>query len=184
LQAFAQSSFRLAIRVFALQTQTMQLEFFPIQASELEVFAKIIQAVNHDLEQPLWAPDQLEPERLLRDYGLCSMYLARFQAEAVATFVIIESDPRFWPDTPEGESLFIHKIAVTRAWKGHRLSSQILDFAVNQGLERGKKYLRLDTDISRPVLCQLYETYGFDRVGQRTIGTFECALYELEVRPR
>lgn len=159
----------------------MKLEISRIQTNELEVFVHLIRTVNHDLGQPLWEADQLTPERLLQDYGPESLYLARLKRIPVATFVLIESDPRFWPDTPEGESIFIHKIAVARACKGQRLSSQILDFAVQQVLERGKKFLRLDTDITRPALCNLYERYGFVRVGQRRVGTFECALYELEV---
>ena len=159
----------------------MTLEISRIQTNELEVFVHLIRTVNHDLERQLWQPDQLTPERLLRDYGLESLYLARQDGIPVATFVLIESDPRFWPDTPEGESIFMHKIAVARACKGQHLSSQILDFAAQQVLERGKKFLRLDTDITRPALCNLYERYGFVRVGQRMIGTLECALYELEV---
>jgi ribosomal protein S18 acetylase RimI-like enzyme len=71
---------------------------------------------------------------------------------------------------------------VARAWKGHNLSSQVLDFAARQVLERGKKFLRLDTDATRPALCNLYERYGFTRVGRRLIKDFDYALYELEVR--
>jgi GNAT superfamily N-acetyltransferase len=160
----------------------MILECARIQADELETFVGLIQAVNHDLEQQLWEPDQLTPERLLQDYGLESMHLGRINAEAAAGFVLLETDPDFWPDVMIGESLFIHKVAVARAWKGQNLSSQILDYACQQVLERGKKFLRLDTDATRPALCNLYENYGFVQVGRRLIKDFDYALYELEVR--
>jgi GNAT superfamily N-acetyltransferase len=153
----------------------MTLEISRIQTNELEVFVNLIRTVNHDIEQPLWEADQLTPERLLRDYGLGSMHLGSINGEPVATFVLIESDSSFWPNVPEGESLFIHKVVVARAWKGQNLSSQVLDYAVGQVLERGKKFLRLDTDATRPALCGIY-------VGRRLTDAFDYALYELEVR--
>jgi GNAT superfamily N-acetyltransferase len=160
----------------------MILECSQIQADELEVFVKLIQAVNDDLEQQLWKPDQLTPARLLQDYGLESMYLGRINGQAIASFVLLENDPDFWPNVIENESLFIHKVVVARAWKGQNRSQQILDFAAQQVLARGKKFLRLDTDATRPALCNLYEKYGFTRVGEGKFGRFQMALYELEVR--
>jgi GNAT superfamily N-acetyltransferase len=156
-----------------------------IRPDQLETFSSLICGVARDLEQrgqKLWEPDQLTPERLLQDYGLESMHLGRINSEAVASFVLLENDPKIWPNIPEGESIFIHKVAVARAWKGHNFSQQILDFAVAQVLERDKKFLRLDTDITRPVLCKLYENYGFVQVGRCQFGGFDMALYELEIR--
>ena len=109
------------------------------------------------------------------------MHLGRIDGEPVAAFVLLETDPDFWPNVPLGESLFIHKLVVAWAWKGQNLSARALDFAVKQVLERGKKFLRLDTDATRPALCNLYENYGFTRVGRGQFGRFEMVLYELEV---
>jgi GNAT superfamily N-acetyltransferase len=162
-----------------------RLEFARIQADELETFSSLIcrvAQVFEDRGQKLWDQAWLQPQVLLEKYGLETMYLGRLNSEPVATFVLLETDPEFWPDILEGESLFIHKVAVAQAWKGHNFSQQILDFAVAQVLERGKKFLRLDTDATRPALCDLYERYGFIRVGRRLIKDFDYALYELEVR--
>jgi GNAT superfamily N-acetyltransferase len=162
-----------------------RLEFVRIQADELETFSGLICGVAQALEncgEKLWEMEWLQPQALLEKYGLESMHLGRINGEAVAAFVLLETDPDFWPDIPEGESLFIHKVVVARAWKGQNLSSQVLDFAAQQVLERGKKFLRLDTDATRPALCNLYEHYGFVQVGRRWIDDFDYALYELEVR--
>jgi GNAT superfamily N-acetyltransferase len=164
----------------------MRLEIARIQADELETFSGLICGVAQELEdqgQKLWDQEWLQSQALLDTYGLGSMHLGRISGEAVAAFVLLETDPVFWPDILEGESLFIHKVVVARAWKGHDLSARVLDFAAQQVLERGKKFLRLDTDATRPALCNLYERYGFTRVGQRLIKDFDCALYELQVRP-
>ena len=162
-----------------------RLEFARIQASELEVFSNLICDVAQALEdhgQKLWDQEWLQPQALLEKYGLESMHLGRMNGEPVAAFVLLETDPDFWPNVTLGESLFIHKLVVARAWKGHNLSARVLDFGVKQVLERGKKFLRLDTDATRPALCNLYEQYGFVRVGRHLTNDFDYALYELEVR--
>jgi GNAT superfamily N-acetyltransferase len=162
-----------------------RLEFARIQAGELETFSELICGVAQALEdrgEKLWEIEWLQPQALFNTYGLESMHLGRINGEAVATFVLLETDPEFWPDILENESLFIHKVVVARAWKGQNLSSQVLDYACQQVLERNKKFLRLDTDATRPALCNLYENYGFTRVGRRLIDDFDYALYELEVR--
>ncbi len=162
-----------------------RLEFVRIQADELEIFSSLICGVAQELEnhgQKLWDQEWLQPQALLEQYGLESMHLGRINGEAVAAFVLLETDPDFWPNILEGESLFIHKVVVARAWKGHNLSARVLDYAAQQVLERDKKFLRLDTDATRPALCDLYENYGFVQVGKGQFGRFEMALYELEVR--
>jgi ribosomal protein S18 acetylase RimI-like enzyme len=162
----------------------MTLECARIQTDELETFSSLICGVAQELEnhgQKLWDQDWLQPQALLDAYGLESMHLGSINAEPVAAFVLIESDPDFWPDVTEGESLFIHKVVVARAWKGQNLSSHVLDFACQQVIERAKKFLRLDTDATRHALCNLYERYGFTRVGRRLTNDFDYALYELEV---
>jgi GNAT superfamily N-acetyltransferase len=165
--------------------EPVRLKFSRIQVEELEVFSSLICSVAQELEnqgQPLWDQEWLQPQALIEKYGLESMHLGWINGLPVAAFVLLETDPEFWPDILENESLFIHKVVVARAWKGHNLSSQVLDFAARQVLERGKKFLRLDTDATRPALCNLYERYGFTRVGRRLIKDFDYALYELEVR--
>jgi GNAT superfamily N-acetyltransferase len=156
-----------------------------IRPDQLETFSSLICGVAQELEdhgEKLWEMEWLQPQALLKTYGLESLHLGRINGLPVAAFVLLETDPEFWPDILENESLFIHKVVVARAWKGHNLSSQVLDFAARQVLERGKKFLRLDTDATRPALCNLYERYGFTRVGRRLIKDFDYALYELEVR--
>ena len=163
---------------------TPALVFQAIRPDQLEVFVNLIQAVAQDFNEPdrmMWNPKRLTPEALVGAYGLEALHLGWVQSEPVATFALIEHDPRFWPDVPAGESLFIHKVAVARAWKGFGLSTQILDFAVREARRRGKRFLRLDTDANRPALCALYERYGFGYVGRVMADDFDAALYELAV---
>lgn len=44
--------------------------------------------------------------------------------------------------------------------------------------ERGRPWLRLDTATARPKLRALYETFGFQDMGQRTVKGFDVTLYQ------
>lgn len=57
----------------------------------------------------------------------------------------------------------------------------MLDRAAHEVRERGLSALKLDAMTSRPKLRALYETYGFDRVGERRVLDFDVTLYSLHV---
>ena len=95
---------------------------------------------------------------------------------------IRESDGFFWPDAPEGESLFVHELAAARRLKGRGAAAAMLDRAKATASERGRAYLRLDCAADRPKLCRFYEGYGFHRVGRRMVGPYDTPFYELPLR--
>ena len=74
---------------------------------------------------------------------------------------VVDYDPLFWPDVKEGESLFVHKLAVTKAARKTGVADTLMDFFKKQGAERGVKTLRLDTHALRPKLRAFYERHGF-----------------------
>ena len=100
----------------------------------------------------------------------------------MATFVLVEDDPLFWKDIRPNESVFIHKIAVDRRFARQGFGVQILDFAKGLALERGKYFLRLDTDVHRVPVRALYERYGFHWAGELRVHDFDCVLYEIAMR--
>ena len=60
-----------------------------------------------------------------------------------------------------GESLFIHKLAVTKAARKSGVADALMATFKEQGAERGAKTLRLDTHALRPRLRAFYERHGF-----------------------
>lgn len=74
---------------------------------------------------------------------------------------LVDYDPFFWPDVKKGESLFIHKLAVTKTARKSGVADALMDFFKKQGAERGVKTLRLDTHALRPKLRAFYELHGF-----------------------
>ncbi|WP_166395054.1 GNAT family N-acetyltransferase [Rubrobacter marinus] len=152
---------------------------------ELERFSRVLLEVAGWLEaggRPMWTADELAPGALLERYDLREMRLGVLDGEPAAAMVVQESDGVFWPGAPEGESLFVHKLAVARRLKGRGAAAAMLDWARARALEQGKAYLRLDCAADRPKLRRFYEEYGFRGVGRRMVGPCDTAFYELPLR--
>ena len=147
-------------------------------------FSSVLQEAARALEargQPLWSQNELTSEALRKAYPDAEMVLGYWNGEAVAGMVLVAEDPAFWPDTPAGESLFVHKLAVVPKAQGKGIAAQMLAFAQTRAYEQSKRYVRLDTAAERPKVRAFYEKQGFIYVGEHKVGTFDAALYEKKV---
>lgn len=149
---------------------------------DLESFSRILLEAAGWLEeigQPMWTSEELAPVALCRNYELEEMRLGVVSGEPVAAMVVQQSDEFFWPDVPEGESFFVHKLATVRSLKGRGVAVAMLNWAKVRAVEQRRAYLRLDCAADRPKLCSFYEDYGFRHVGRRQVGPHDTAFYEL-----
>ena len=161
----------------------VRLDVRPVTTQEdLERFSRVLLEVAGWLEakgRPMWTADELAPGALLERYDPREMHLGVLSGEPAAAMVVQESDDLFWPDVPEGESLFVHKLAAARRLKGRGAAAAMLDWAKARASEGERAYLRLDCAADRPKLCRFYEGYGFRRVGWGMVGPYDTAFYEL-----
>ncbi|MGF1655863.1 MAG: GNAT family N-acetyltransferase [Verrucomicrobiales bacterium] len=127
----------------------------------------------------LWSPEEFTKERISPEAS--RFFLVAHQSKVAAVYKLEDSDPIFWPDVRAGESLFLHKLAVRRAFAGQGLPMLMLDHAVEQARVRKKKYLRLDCDAPRSRLRELYEGFGFSHHSDWTAGEFHVARYQYEI---
>jgi GNAT superfamily N-acetyltransferase len=81
----------------------------------------------------------------------------------------------------EGESAFVHRMAVRREYAGGAVSTALLTWAVDRTRALGRRYLRLDCDASRPKLRLVYERFGFQYHSDRHVGPYHVARYEYAV---
>jgi GNAT superfamily N-acetyltransferase len=130
----------------------------------------------------LWRVNELSPSRISRDVNDGLFYLAVCDGRPAATIKFQLSDPEFWPDLPEGEAAFIHRLAVRREFAGGVVSSALLRWAVERASSLGRRFLRLDCEASRPRLRNVYEQFGFRHHSDRQVGPYFVARYELDVR--
>ena len=131
---------------------------------------------------PLWFDSELRPEDIMRHTANGQYFLAEVADTAAGTFRFDLTDPEFWPEVPEGESAFIHRLAVRRRFAGGRVSAPMLGWAARHARELGRDYLRLDCEADRPRLRAFYENLGFQYHSDCQVGPFHLARYQLDLR--
>jgi RimJ/RimL family protein N-acetyltransferase len=154
------------------------------EAHDVEaVFSVLVEAATWLEERgiPLWQANELAPEHIEVEVLGGLFVVAEVGGEVVGTMRYQFEDPLFWPDVPEGESAYIHRLAVRRRAAGGAASRALMEWAVNRTRESGRHYLRLDTDASRPKLRAVYERFGFRHHSDRQVGPYYVARYEYDV---
>lgn len=127
----------------------------------------------------MWKADELRPDRIAADVSAGLFFVACLDDEPLGTIRFQLSDPLFWPDMPEGESAYVHRLAVRRRAAGQGLSTLLLAWAADRARVQGRRFLRLDCEASRTKLRALYERAGFRHHSDREVGPYLVARYEM-----
>ena len=130
----------------------------------------------------LWRHDELDIALVNDDVNTALFWIAEVGGEPAGVMRLQRTDPDFWPDVPEGESAFLHRIAVRRRFAGSGISSVLRRFACDHARALGLKYVRLDCEASRPALKKIYEQFGFTYRDDRQVGPYLVSRYELELQ--
>jgi GNAT superfamily N-acetyltransferase len=133
--------------------------------------------------RPLWSAADVALERIQRDTDAGGYFIARRNGDVAGVVRLDLEDPYFWPEIESGGSLYVHKLAVRRAWSGQGVPVQLLDFALARARELGRPFLRLDCVADRAPLRALYERFGFSLHSVIHKGERAFARYELAVKP-
>lgn len=131
--------------------------------------------------QTLWFPEELTAQRLKGSIDAGELYLVMMQGQPVGTVIFQLHDRLYWPDMPEGDAAYIHKITLKSSAAGRGLGRRIIAWAGERAHKEGMKFLRLDTEASRAKLCALYESAGFTRHSERQVGRHYVVRYEMRV---
>lgn len=99
-----------------------------------------------------------------------------------ACMLLQRSDPHYWPRAREGSALYLHKLAVRRAYAGCGWGTRMIAWAKTETQARGIRRLRLDTLPDSPP-AELYVAHGFRFVsrtkhpdGDTDMWRMECLL--------
>lgn len=132
--------------------------------------------------RPLWSAADLDPERIGRDVRDGAYWVARPGTGEVAGVMRLDlEDPHYWPEIAPGSSLYLHKLAVRRAWAGQGVSTALLGFARERTRALHRHCLRLDCVADRQGLRALYEGFGFALHSEVHKGNWALARYVLDV---
>ena len=162
----------------------MEIEIRQALAADADtVSAILVEATDWltEREMPLWRANELLPSRIADDVGAGLFFLGEHLGEVAGTMKFQLSDPEFWPDVPQHESAFIHRLAVRRKFAGGIVSSALLSWALQRATSLGRAYLRLDCDASRDRLRAVYERFGFQHHSNRQVGPYFVARYEVKI---
>jgi ribosomal protein S18 acetylase RimI-like enzyme len=120
-------------------------------------------------------------DELLQRVRQRELYVVEVEREPAATFTLLWDDPFFWGERPP-DAVYLHKLAVRRAFAGRRLGEQIVEWVDATAAAAGRSFVRLDTQRDDPGIRRYYERLGFELRGDRANGRFAWALYERRVQ--
>jgi len=126
----------------------------------------------------MWEEGELAPGRVEREIAAGQFFIAEVDGDPAGIMRFQLEDRLFWPDLTTDDSAFIHRLVVRRHYKGLGVSIALMEWAVSRARTIGKRYLRLDTDASRPKLRELYERFGFEFHSFRQVGAYYVARYQ------
>jgi GNAT superfamily N-acetyltransferase len=162
----------------------MRIDVRQATPADVETVSSILLEAARWLEHrgtPMWRDSELTPDRITKDVTEGLLFLGENRGEAIATIKFQLADQEFWPDVPEGESAYIHRLAVRRRFAGRGVSAALMSWAVDQAASLGLQYVRLDCEASRMRLREVYERFGFVHHSDRQGGPYFVSRYQLRI---
>jgi GNAT superfamily N-acetyltransferase len=162
----------------------MRLSIRQATLQDIDVVSDILREAAAWLEQrgmPLWRQDELQLNSISAEVHSGLFFLAESDGEPAGTIKYQLEGKLFWPDVPQDDSAFIHRLAVRRRFAGGEVSSALLLWAIARTHTLGRRYLRLDCIASGPRLQALYERIGFRFHSNRQVGAHYVSRYEFDV---
>ena len=127
----------------------------------------------------MWEDGELDADQIRREVTSGMFHLAVIDGEPAGAIRFQLEDQLFWPDRPQGEAAFVHRLIARRTFKGRGVAKALLAWAVGHARAQGRGLLRLDCDANRPKLRALYESCGFHFHSYRRVGPYYVSRYEI-----
>ena len=153
-------------------------------ANDSILVSEILAEVSRWLDErgtPMWKADELASNQVDADIDAGLFFVGEFRGQSACVVKFQLEDHLFWPDIPQGESAFIHRLAIRRRFAGGEVSTALLRWAARRAHAIGRSFLRLDCEASRPRLRAIYERFGFVHHSDRQVGPYFVSRYELDV---
>jgi GNAT superfamily N-acetyltransferase len=123
----------------------------------------------------MWEEGELDAAQIAREVADGQFVVAEADGVPAGAIRFQLIDRLFWPDISQGDSAFVHRLVVRRAFKGQGISTALLGWSVTRARGIGKRFLRLDCDADRVKLRRLYEGFGFRFHSYRQVGMYYVA---------
>ncbi len=157
-----------------------RLTYKQATSADIPIIEDILFDVTDHFEKigdPQWHKYDVTWPGLAVYFRIEDFYIAYLGETPVGCMVILDKDNYFWPEIPQGASLYIHKLAVKRAYAGQGFAREMIDHVKALSVERGIGEVRLDCRSYKPKLRRLYESAGFTLVKEAVVGDYSAAFY-------
>jgi GNAT superfamily N-acetyltransferase len=131
----------------------------------------------------MWEEGELVREHIEVEVAAGQFFIADADGTPAGIIRFQLEDTLFWPDIPQHDSAFVHRLVVCRRFKGQGVSTALLSWAVGHTRASGKKCLRLDCDADRTKLRRVYEDFGFRFHSFRQVTSYYVARYDYRLKP-
>jgi GNAT superfamily N-acetyltransferase len=131
---------------------------------------------------PMWKAEELSAKQVVADVDAGLFFIGEILGHSACVVKFQLEDRQFWPDIPQEDSAYIHRLAIRRRYSGGEVSSALLQWASERAQSLGRSFLRLDCEASRPKLRTIYERFGFVHHSDRQVGPYFVSRYALDVR--
>lgn len=147
----------------------------PVALSIIEEAAAWAAARRMDV----WYPQELRLEDFSKAAAAAELVIGYADDVPAATMLLQAADPVYWPDEAPRSALYLHKVAVRRAFAGQSWLRRLVDFAAEEAQRARIARLRLDT-IQRPKLRSMYEGHGFHVLDEPPLAMFGKTMIRME----
>ncbi len=164
-----------------------KLSIVPVEETEVKAAAEILQEVAQWLinkGEKLWIADEIKPDKIKPIVLSGNLYFLKKGDIHLGTIAFQWEDKLFWPEMPQGEAAYIHRLAVRRSVGGQHLGKFMIDWAKKKAEQAGREFLRLDCPKDRTKLCQYYQSIGFVKHSTRKVDPYFVARFQMKLNPK
>lgn len=162
---------------------TSDIEIKRIQNKDIADLSTVLSETVKWLNQEnisQWSLDDVSSEKLLVVYGNDEIFVGYHVDQPVCAVVIQHKDDIFWQGTNHENSLYLHKLAVTKEFRGSGLAVTLVEMVCQRASELGKHNVRLDCRTNPQKLCEFYSQprLGFQHQGNIVVRNNSHSLYQ------
>jgi GNAT superfamily N-acetyltransferase len=148
-----------------------------------EILLDAVKWMSESGLQNQWNESNVKWSNLSKSYKINNFYISYQKGLPTACMALTDSDPTYWPNIPKGESLYLHKVAVKRAFAGKGFSKELIDFSKNLAISYCINAIHLNCNQHQNKLRAVYENEGFICVEEKTFfENHDTALYVCNVK--
>jgi predicted N-acetyltransferase YhbS len=92
------------------------------------------------------------------------LFVLKESGKVIASVALTRSAGDLW-DSQYEDSVFLHRLAVSRERSGLQLGRRIMTWAEQEARSQGARYLRLVCDVTNPFLPSYYQKLGYAPAG-------------------